>query len=48
MAETLEDLDAVEDWVQAGARGTLLADLRISRTVIAPFILEIIEATLKK
>ena len=48
VAQTVEDLDAVQTWVQAGARGTLLVDLRISRTVVAPYIEEIIELTIKK
>ena len=48
VAEDMDDLDAVQEWVNAGARGTLLVDLRVSRTIVAPFISEIIEATLKK
>lgn len=47
VVRTLDDLAAVEAWVAAGARGTFVADLRISREVVAPYILEIIEATLK-
>ena len=48
VVETMQDLDGVRDWVEAGARGTLVVDLRISRTVVAPYILEIIEKTIKK
>ncbi|AUI50993.1 thiamine pyrophosphate-binding protein [Arthrobacter crystallopoietes] len=48
VAHTMDDLDAVQHWVDEGARGTLVVDLRISRNVIAPYILEIIELTLKK
>ncbi|MEH0109793.1 thiamine pyrophosphate-binding protein [Tersicoccus sp. MR15.9] len=47
VVRTFDDLDAVEAWVSAGARGTFVADLRISRDVVAPYILEIIDATLK-
>lgn len=45
---TVDDLEKVQEWVTAGASGTLLLDLRISRTIVAPYILEIIEKTLKK
>jgi acetolactate synthase I/II/III large subunit len=48
VVETMDDLGGVQDWVEAGAQGTLVVDLRISRTVVAPFILEIIEKTIKK
>lgn len=48
VVDTMEDLDAVQGWVNGGARGTLVVDLRISRNVVAPYILEIIELTLKK
>jgi len=47
VAETMDDLGVVEQWVKAGARGTLLVDLRISQTIVAPYLLEIIEATLR-
>ena len=46
--ETLDDLEAVRTWVGDGARGTFVADLRVSGQVVAPYILEIIEATLKR
>ncbi len=48
VVEELGQLDQVQDWVEAGARGTLVVDLRISRTVVAPYIEEIIELTIKK
>ena len=45
---SLNDLQAVTKWVEAGAEGTFVADLRISGQVIAPHILEVIEATIKR
>lgn len=48
VAHTMDDLDVVQEWVDRGAQGTLVVDLRISRSIIAPYILEIIELTLKK
>lgn len=45
---TLEDLDAVAAWVDGGADGTFVADLRVSQQVVAPYILEIIDLTLKR
>ncbi|WP_087874192.1 thiamine pyrophosphate-binding protein [Arthrobacter globiformis] len=48
VVETMDDLDRVNAWVQDGAHGTLVVDIRISRSIVAPFLLEIIEATLKK
>ncbi|WP_371744672.1 thiamine pyrophosphate-dependent enzyme [Georgenia sp. TF02-10] len=42
----LEDLRAVGEWLAAGAQGTFLADLRVSPTVVAPYIREIVERTL--
>lgn len=45
---TLEDLEQVSEWVENGASGTLVIDLRISRHVVAPYIEEIIELTLKR
>lgn len=44
---TLADMAKIQSWVDEGAEGTMLIDLQISRTVIAPYILEIIEKTLK-
>lgn len=39
---TLDDLEVVNEWVETGARGTLLLDCRISPTVIAPYMYEIV------
>ena len=44
----LEDLDKVQEWVADNAEGTLVVDLRISRGVVAPYILEIIDLTIKR
>lgn len=46
--EDLADLDQVEQWVNDGAHGTFVIDLRISRNVVAPYIEEIVELTIKK
>jgi len=46
--ETMDDLQKIQDWVASGAQGTLVADLRISRNIVAPYILEIIELTIKR
>lgn len=48
VVHTMEDLESVSAWVEAGAKGTVVVDLRISRDIIAPYIEEIIELTLKK
>lgn len=45
---TMDDLAQVEHWVADGAEGTLVVDLRISRNVVAPYIEEIIELTIKR
>ncbi|MHA6799598.1 thiamine pyrophosphate-binding protein [Bounagaea algeriensis] len=42
VATTLRELDAVEDWVRSGARGTLVVDVRISRAVVAPYMRELV------
>ncbi len=39
--ETLSDLDALASWRDAGARGTIVLDCRISRSVTAPYQVEI-------
>lgn len=44
----LDDLVQVEEWVEDGAQGTFIIDLRISRNVVAPYIEEIVELTIKK
>lgn len=48
IVQTLKDLDTVSEWVAEGAQGTIVIDLRISRNIVAPYIEEIIEMTLKK
>ncbi|MDA3147314.1 thiamine pyrophosphate-binding protein [Leucobacter sp. UCMA 4100] len=35
--ETLADLDALERWREAGARGAIVLDCRVSRSVVAPY-----------
>ncbi len=39
--DTLADLDALTAWREAGASGTILVDCRISRSVTAPYQVEI-------
>ena len=48
VVETMDQLAQVQDWVDAGATGTLVVDMRISRSIVAPYIEEIIELTIKK
>lgn len=48
VVESVADLDAVASWVAEGAHGTLLLDMRVSNTVVAPYIEEIRAKTLKK
>ena len=38
---TLADLDALSEWREAGANGTILLDCRVSSTVVAPYQREI-------
>ena len=38
--DTLADLDGLTDWVHAGAQGVLLLDCRISTSVVAPYLSE--------
>ncbi|MBG6084800.1 thiamine pyrophosphate-binding protein [Zhihengliuella flava] len=47
VVKTMDDLETVRTWVSEGARGTLVVDLRISRTVVAPFLTEIIDKTMR-
>lgn len=42
---SLEDLSALQDWIDAGARGTFVADCRITSTVRAPWLSEWMSAT---
>lgn len=39
--ETLADLDALAQWKDAGAQGTIMLDCRVSRSVVAPYQVEI-------
>lgn len=41
--DTLADLDGLQTWVQDGAHGVLLLDCRISTTVVAPYLSEMME-----
>ncbi len=43
----MADLDALGDWVRDGAHGVHLLDCRISPTVVAPYILEMVEHAIK-
>ena len=45
---TLDDLDQVQQWVHDGAHSTLVVDMRISRNVVAPYMEEIVELTIKR
>ncbi|NUU32656.1 thiamine pyrophosphate-binding protein [Arthrobacter sp. C9C5] len=42
---SLEDLSALTDWIDAGARGTFVADCRITSSVRAPWLSEWMEAS---
>lgn len=44
---TLEDLAAVQQWVDAGARGVCLVDARVSTHVRAPYMEEVLSANKK-
>lgn len=48
VVEKLADLAELDRWVLAGAKGTIVVDLRISQLVRAPYIQEIIDLTIKK
>lgn len=41
IVRTLDDLQALRDWVARGATGTIVLDCRIDNTIIAPYQLEI-------
>ncbi|WP_314196123.1 thiamine pyrophosphate-binding protein [uncultured Arthrobacter sp.] len=41
---TLEDLSALQDWIDAGAKGTFVADCRITSSVRAPWMTEWMKA----
>jgi thiamine pyrophosphate-dependent acetolactate synthase large subunit-like protein len=40
----LGDLGALETWLASGAEGVFLADLRVSRDVVAPYMHEVVAA----
>lgn len=42
---SLSDLSALQDWIDAGAHGTFVADCRITSTVRAPWLTEWIKAS---
>ncbi|MGN8131752.1 thiamine pyrophosphate-binding protein [Paenarthrobacter sp. 22069] len=42
---TLDDLSALQEWIDAGARGTFVADCRITSSVRAPWLTEWMNAT---
>lgn len=42
---SLEDLSLLQDWIDAGARGTFVADCRITSTVRAPWLSEWMKAS---
>jgi len=41
----LSDLCALQDWIDAGAKGTFVANCRITSTVRAPWLTEWMNAT---
>lgn len=43
---SLSDLAALKDWIDAGAKGTFVADSRITSTVRAPWLTERMNAVL--
>jgi thiamine pyrophosphate-dependent acetolactate synthase large subunit-like protein len=44
---TLDDLSALETWLASGADGVFLADMRVSREVVAPYMHEVVAAATK-
>ncbi|WP_404313316.1 thiamine pyrophosphate-dependent enzyme [Agrococcus terreus] len=45
--ETIDDLALLEAWLATGAEGVFVADCRISREVVAPYIVEVREAAMR-
>ena len=41
VVSSLADLDALRDWTEAGARGTIVLDCRVSQSVVAEYQREI-------
>lgn len=44
VVRTLEDLESLGAWLATGEDGVFLCDLRVSREVVAPYILEVVAA----
>jgi thiamine pyrophosphate-dependent acetolactate synthase large subunit-like protein len=44
VVRTLADLDALQAWLTSGEDGVFLADLRVSREVVAPYMHEVVRA----
>ena len=44
---TLDDLGKVQDWIDSEAAGVFLADCRVSDTIVAPYMAEIVAAAAK-
>lgn len=47
VVQTLADLDVLEAWLASGDEGVFLADLRVSREVVAPYMHEVVAAATK-
>ena len=45
--ETLDDLRQLESWLASDADGVFVADCRVSREVVAPYIVEVREAAMR-
>jgi hypothetical protein len=44
---SLDDLGALETWLASDEDGVFLADLRVSREIVAPYMHEVVEAAKK-
>jgi thiamine pyrophosphate-dependent acetolactate synthase large subunit-like protein len=44
---TIEDLEVLRDWLSSGSDGVFVADCRVSRSVCAPYMSEIVAASAK-
>lgn len=42
--ERLDDLALLEQWLDSGAEGVVVVDCRVSREVVAPYMIEVVEA----
>lgn len=47
-AQSLADLDVLQEWVTAGANGVFVLDIPVSQTVVADYMRESVEATSQK